>query len=98
MSSKTFFALRVFDSVESTRQQRHSPSLKACRHNGAQGPRFPQVPCASELLIGIAKAQVGYFGAWASVQFDLQQFLGRLALTAAPVLFHSLALAGLRDM
>jgi len=41
---------------------------------------------------------VGYFGAWASVQFDLQQFLGRLALTAAPVLFHSLALAGLRDM
>ena len=50
---------------------------------------------ASEFLIGIAKALVGYFGAWASVQFDLEQFPGRLALTAALVLFHSLALTGL---
>lgn len=38
---------------------------------------------------------MGYFGAWASVQFDLEQFPGRLALTAALVLFHSLALTGL---
>jgi len=52
----------------------------------------------SELLIGIAKALVGYFGACASVQFDLEQFLGRLALTAAMVLFHSLALTGLRHV
>ena len=41
---------------------------------------------------------MGYFGAWASVQFDLEQFLGRLALTAALVLFHSLALTGLRHV
>jgi len=47
-------------------------------------------------IFGIAKALVGYFGAWASVQFDLEQFFGRLALTAALVLFHSLMLTGLR--
>src|SRR5215471_5298465 len=33
-------------------------------------------------IFGIAGALVGYFGAWASVRFDLEQFLGRLALTA----------------
>lgn len=47
-------------------------------------------------MFGVVKALVGYFGAWASVKFDLEQFLGRLALTAALVLLHSLALAGLR--
>jgi rod shape-determining protein MreD len=47
-------------------------------------------------IFGIASALVGYLGAWASVQFDLEQFTGRLALTSALVLFHSLALAGLR--
>jgi len=41
---------------------------------------------------------MGYFGAWASVQFDLEQLLGRLALTAALVLFHSLALTGPRHV
>lgn len=46
----------------------------------------------------IAKALVGYFGAWASIQFDLEQLLGRLALTAALVLFHALVLAGLRHV
>jgi rod shape-determining protein MreD len=45
-------------------------------------------------MFGIIKALVGYFGAWASIQFDLEQFAGRLALTAALVLFHSVALAG----
>jgi len=47
-------------------------------------------------MFGIANALVGYLGAWASILFDLEQFLGRLALTSALVLFHSLALAGLR--
>ena len=48
-------------------------------------------------MFGLAKALVGYLGAWASVQFDLEQFAGRLALTAALVLFHGLAMAGLRE-
>jgi rod shape-determining protein MreD len=47
-------------------------------------------------IFGIAGALAGYLGAWASVQFDLEQFLGRLALTAALVLFQSLAVAGLQ--
>ncbi len=47
-------------------------------------------------MYGIANALVGYLGAWASIQFDLEQFLGRLALTSALVLFHSLALDALR--
>ncbi|HEV2425443.1 MAG TPA: rod shape-determining protein MreD [Terriglobia bacterium] len=46
-------------------------------------------------MFGIASALVGYLGAWASIQFDLEQFLGRLTVTSALVLFHSLALAGL---
>jgi rod shape-determining protein MreD len=45
-------------------------------------------------MFGIIKALVGYLGAWASIQFDLEQFAGRLVLTAALVLFHSVALAG----
>ena len=45
-------------------------------------------------MFGIIKALVGYFGAWASIQFDLEQFAARLVLTAALVLFHSVALAG----
>ncbi|HUI43874.1 MAG TPA: rod shape-determining protein MreD [Terriglobia bacterium] len=49
-------------------------------------------------MFGVVKALVGYFGAWASVKFDLEQFLGRLALTAALVLLHSLAVDGLRHM
>lgn len=49
-------------------------------------------------MFGIAKALVGYFAAWASVQFDLEQFLGRLALTVTLILFHSLVLAGLRHV
>jgi rod shape-determining protein MreD len=49
-------------------------------------------------IFGIAKALVGYFGAWASVQFDLEEFLGRLILTAALVLFHSVTLTGLRHI
>lgn len=48
-------------------------------------------------MFGIAKTLVGYFGAWASVQFDLEQFAGRLALTTALVLFHGLAMVGLRQ-
>lgn len=48
-------------------------------------------------MFGIAGALVGYCGAWGSIQFDLEQFLGRLTLTSALVLFHSLALTGLRD-
>lgn len=47
-------------------------------------------------MFGIANALVGYLGAWASILFDLEQFLGRLAVTSALVLFHSLALAVLR--
>ena len=47
-------------------------------------------------IFGIAGALAGYLGAWASVQFDLEQFLGRLALTAALVLFQSLVVAGLQ--
>lgn len=47
-------------------------------------------------IFGIAGALVGYLGAWASVQFDLEQFLGRLALTAALVLLQSVAVAGLQ--
>ena len=49
-------------------------------------------------IFGIANALVGYFGAWASVQFDLEQFLGRLALTAMLVLLQRTALAGLRHV
>jgi rod shape-determining protein MreD len=49
-------------------------------------------------IFGIAKALVGYYGAWASVQFDLEEFLGRLALTAVLVLLHSLTLTGLRHL
>jgi rod shape-determining protein MreD len=49
-------------------------------------------------MFGVANTLVGYFGAWASIQFDLEQFLGRLALTSALVLFHSLVLAGLRHV
>src|SRR5215472_3947100 len=49
-------------------------------------------------IFGIVKALVGYFGAWASVQFDLEEFLGRLALTAVLVLFHSVTLGGLRHI
>ena len=49
-------------------------------------------------MFGIANALVGYFGAWASVQFDLEQFLGRLGLTSALVLFYSLTLAALRHV
>ena len=49
-------------------------------------------------IFGIVKALVGYFGAWASVQFDLEEFLGRLALTAVLVLFHNVTLAGLRHI
>jgi len=49
-------------------------------------------------MFGVVKALVGYLGAWASVKFDLEQFLGRLALTAALVLFHSLALDELRRL
>jgi rod shape-determining protein MreD len=49
-------------------------------------------------IFGIAGALVGYFGAWASVLFDLEQFLGRLALTAALVLFQSLTVAGLQHV
>jgi rod shape-determining protein MreD len=49
-------------------------------------------------LFGIANALVGYIGAWASIQFDLEQFLGRLALTSALVLFHSLVMAALRHV
>lgn len=45
-------------------------------------------------MFGIAKALVGYLGAWASVQFDLEQFAARLVLTAGLVLLHSVALAG----
>ena len=47
-------------------------------------------------IFGIAGALVGYFGAWASVQFDLEQFLGRLGLTAALVLLQSLVVEGLQ--
>lgn len=47
-------------------------------------------------MFGIANALVGYLGAWASILFDLEQFLGRLTVTSALVLFHSLALAGLQ--
>jgi rod shape-determining protein MreD len=49
-------------------------------------------------IFGIAGALVGYFGAWASVLFDLEQFLGRLALTAALVLFQSLVVAVLQHV
>ena len=49
-------------------------------------------------IFGIAKALAGYFGAWASVQFDLEEFVGRLALTAVLVLFHSVTLRGLRHI
>ena len=49
-------------------------------------------------IFGITQALVGYFGAWASVQFDLEEFSGRLALTAVLVLFHSVILAGLRHV
>lgn len=49
-------------------------------------------------IFGIAKALVGYFGAWASVQFDLEEFLGRVILTAALVLFHSVTLTALRHI
>lgn len=45
-------------------------------------------------IFGIVKALVGYFAASASIQFDLEQFAGRLALTAALIVFHSVALAG----
>ncbi len=49
-------------------------------------------------IFGIVKALVGYLGAWASVQFDLEEFLARLALTAGLVLFHNVTLAGLRHI
>jgi rod shape-determining protein MreD len=49
-------------------------------------------------IFGITEALVGYFGAWASVQFDLEELLGRLALTAVLVLVHSVTLAGLRHV
>jgi rod shape-determining protein MreD len=49
-------------------------------------------------IFGITQALVGYFGAWASVQFDLEEFLGRLTLTAVLVLLHSVTLAGLRHI
>ena len=49
-------------------------------------------------IFGIAGALVGYFGAWASVRFDLEQFLGRLALTAALVLVQSTTVAGLQHI
>ena len=49
-------------------------------------------------MFGVVKALVGYFGAWASIQFDLEQFLGRLASTAALVLMHALALDGLQHL
>ncbi len=49
-------------------------------------------------MYGIATALAGYLGAWASIQFDLEQFLGRLALTSALVLFHSVAMIGLREV
>lgn len=47
-------------------------------------------------VFGIVKALVGYFAARASIRFDLEQFAGRLAVTAALVLFHSLSLAFLQ--
>ena len=49
-------------------------------------------------IFGITKALVGYLGAWASVQFDLEELLGRLALTAVLVLVHRVTLAGLRHV
>jgi rod shape-determining protein MreD len=49
-------------------------------------------------MFGVASTLVGYFGAWASIQFDLEQFLGRLALTSALILLHSLMLDGLRHV
>jgi rod shape-determining protein MreD len=49
-------------------------------------------------MFGIANALVGYFGSWGSIQFDLEQFLGRLALTSALVLFHNVVMSGLRHV
>jgi rod shape-determining protein MreD len=47
-------------------------------------------------VFGIACSLAGYFGAWASIQFDLEQFLGRLALAGALVLFQSVTVTGLQ--
>jgi rod shape-determining protein MreD len=49
-------------------------------------------------IFGVVKALVGYVGAWASVQFELEQFVGRLTLTATLILVHALALDGLRHL
>jgi rod shape-determining protein MreD len=45
-------------------------------------------------MFGILKALVGYLAAWASIQFELEQFAARLILTAVLVLVHSVVLTG----
>lgn len=49
-------------------------------------------------MFGIAKALVGYFSAWASIKFDMEQLGARYLLTAALVCGHSLVLLELRRM
>lgn len=49
-------------------------------------------------MFGIAKALSGYFSAWVSIKFDIDQFGSRYILTGALVFFHSLVLLGLRRL
>ncbi|MGH9468721.1 MAG: rod shape-determining protein MreD [Terriglobia bacterium] len=49
-------------------------------------------------MFGIAKALVGYFSAWASVKFDMEQLGTRYLLTGVLVCGHSLVLLELRRL
>jgi rod shape-determining protein MreD len=44
-------------------------------------------------LLGIADTLVGYLAAWASGQFDLEQYVPRLSVTAVLIVLHSLIVA-----
>ncbi|MGH9328148.1 MAG: rod shape-determining protein MreD [Terriglobia bacterium] len=49
-------------------------------------------------MFGIAKALAGYFSAWASIKFDMDQLGARYILTAVLVFGHSLVLVGLQHL